>query len=56
MIQNGMREKKRFFYSFHKDRESIRKKDFESTEKSKIISETIYGYDYVGNITWKHYY
>ena len=44
MIQNGKREKK-IFYSFHKERESIRKK---GTEKSKIIFETIYG--------WKHNY
>ena len=51
MIQNGKREKK-IFYSFHKERESIRKK---GTEKSKIIFETIYGYSYLGNIIWKYY-
>ena len=45
MIQNGKREKK-IFYSFHKERESIRKKRV--PKKSKIIFETIYG--------WKHNY
>ena len=50
MIQNGKREKKIFSFFSQGKRIDLKKKDFESTEKSKIISETIY------SDSWKHFF